>query len=114
MYYTVNDPDKVDVWGDYGSTLRNGYASREKDSMALSLSRTGPFTPPIFFPLFRNEVIVAGNLKDRLSSSDLQGVGVYCEGRIHKNRSGPLGKVGYAIKPFRSTDPVNWRAWRLY
>jgi len=38
------------LWGDYGSILMTGLASRDKESGNLILDRAGPFAPPIFFP----------------------------------------------------------------
>ena len=39
------------LWGDYGSFLMRGLASRDKESGNLLLNRAGPFAPAIFFPL---------------------------------------------------------------
>jgi hypothetical protein len=41
------------LWGDYGSSLMRGSASRDEESGKLLLDRAGPFAPPIFFPLVR-------------------------------------------------------------
>jgi len=63
----------ADYWGDYGSVLIQGYAEiHDKTDGSIEVKRTGPFAPPITFPLgpdgfelvatdkFRNELQAAG------------------------------------------------------
>ena len=50
--------------GDYGGILASGRAKREKDGQ-LAIERTGPFTPPIFFPGPISAFIVVDSLLRR-------------------------------------------------
>ena len=45
---------RLQVWGDYGDVLVNGLVHNDLDrhpGESLKLSRTGPFMPPITFPV---------------------------------------------------------------
>jgi len=59
-------------WGDYWDILVNGMAFRGPDAdEPLELERSGPFVPPITFPM--SELIVDDECKRRLSISGLTG-----------------------------------------
>jgi len=70
-FYRLDKP-KV-PWGDYGSILVHGMSSswRNDDTAPLELQRTGPFLPPISFPLSR--IIVTDAVRGELESSGLTG-----------------------------------------
>jgi hypothetical protein len=60
-------------WGDYGSILLSGMASRSAPEQSLELERTGPFIPPISFPGV-STVVVTEALKRQLERSGLAGL----------------------------------------
>jgi hypothetical protein len=57
-------------WGDYFDMLVHGMARRV--GARLALSRTGPFTPPMWLPF--GGLLVRGDLRREMSSSGLVGI----------------------------------------
>ena len=64
---------QANLWGDYGSVLISGYASRDAALGQLSLHRSGPFAPPIFFPWGSDcgpSVVVTQTFRQALERAD--------------------------------------------
>jgi hypothetical protein len=71
-FYHMNG---LQVWGDYGDVLVNGFVKNNLDRRAgksLELSRTGPFMPPITFPgAMVPVVVVSDRFRQEMSPSGL-------------------------------------------
>ena len=64
----------LQVWGDYGDALVNGYVKNDLNRRAneiLKLDRTGPFMPPITFPANSPVVVVSHRFREELTASTL-------------------------------------------
>jgi hypothetical protein len=65
---------RAKLWGDYGSVLMHGNATRDKASGQLLLERAGPFAPPIFFTLERLAgrcAVVTQSFREQLEGAGL-------------------------------------------
>jgi hypothetical protein len=61
-------------WGDYGSILRNGWAETIEDGgrEEILVTRTGPFVPPISFPL--GHIVVTDGFRAEISQAPFSGL----------------------------------------
>jgi len=61
-------------WGDYGHTLWNGFTEKSEEGgrPAISVSRTGPFVPPITVPFGR--VLVTDDFRQNLLAQRFSGL----------------------------------------
>lgn len=75
--FTLDRTDVLNAWGDYGSMLGNGLCLSRWCDLPLRLARTGPFVPPISFPLASKLVVVTDSIKERLEAGGLKGVGEF-------------------------------------
>lgn len=75
--FTLADTSLLDHWGDYGDVLCNGLALSDKREDQFRLGRTGPFVPPISFPLASRSVVVTDSIKNWLEASRLRGIGEF-------------------------------------
>jgi hypothetical protein len=67
--------DRLPPWGDYGGILRDGLARPAYENgelVSVALERTGPFVPPISFPL--GAIIVTDDLRAELLDSGFSGL----------------------------------------
>ncbi|MCY2980547.1 MAG: hypothetical protein NTU79_17935 [Planctomycetota bacterium] len=71
--YTIGASEQWNKWGDYGDILLNGIAADDSER-DVRLSRTGPFVPPVFFPLRTRAVIVSEAAKKEICLAKLGGV----------------------------------------
>jgi hypothetical protein len=69
--YTLREPE-FPQWGDYGHILISGMTSLPRKDGLFQLDRTGPFIPPISFPV--GVIIVTDEYKERLIKSGLTGL----------------------------------------
>ncbi len=75
--FKLNNSDLLNRWGDYGSVLCNGLNLSLKRNDPLRLGRTGPFVPPISFPLASDSVVITDRVKSQLVESQLSGIGKF-------------------------------------
>jgi hypothetical protein len=69
--YTLNEPE-LPQWGDYGHILISGMTSYPRKDGLFQLERSGPFVPPISFPV--GAIIVTNEFKEGLCKSGLTGL----------------------------------------
>ena len=76
-------------WGDYGDILWNGIAEEVQDGK-VTVSRTGPFVPPITLPF--GHIIVTEEFRKKISSAQFSGL---------------------AFEPvnYRTVVPIDWKDW---
>ncbi|XZE43950.1 hypothetical protein SH467x_003533 [Pirellulaceae bacterium SH467] len=83
-YFKLGRTNRFIQWGDYGSVLVNGILESHDGDKRIILRRTGPFVPPITFPLASNCVILTQDAKIRIEESDLSGIGEFQSVEIAK------------------------------
>jgi hypothetical protein len=76
-------------WGDYGDILWNGIAEEVQDGK-VTVSRTGPFVPPITLPF--GHIIVTEEFRKKISSAQFSGL---------------------AFEPvnYRTVVAIDWEGW---
>ena len=82
--FVLEEPKNFDLWGDYGAVLLNGIATNRDDEAEIGLARTGPFVPPIFFPLMSRSVVVTDSCCFSLKQLGLTGMGSFREVVLEK------------------------------
>ena len=68
----------ADYWGDYGTVLIQGYAEiHDKTNGTIEIKRTGPFIPPITFPVGpeEGELVVTDKFRKELEAAGLGRLG---------------------------------------
>lgn len=69
--FTLHAP--TSPWGDYGDILTHGLTILPRDDRGrLQLERTGPFVPPLSFPVMH--MLVTGACREKLAASGLTGL----------------------------------------
>ena len=69
--------EQRNLWGDLGRVLISGYARRETVDTPLRLNRTGPFLPPISFPLLPiggRPMVVSAEFRRVLEARNIPGL----------------------------------------
>ena len=65
------------IWGDYGYVLCNGLGSYGESYKQTKLCRSGPFVPPISFPLGSKAVVVTDAARRLVQKTGLSGIGEF-------------------------------------
>jgi hypothetical protein len=85
----------LQAWGDYGDVLVNGYLGNgpdRREDEPLKVSRTGPFLPPITFPVGSPNVIVSDAFRQELLKS-------------------PFGKLTFRPVTKEHIVELHWEKW---
>jgi hypothetical protein len=71
-YYQIKKAEAP--WGDYGDILWNGWATEDgRDRSTITLTRTGPFVPPIIIPSLQH-VVVTDEFRAKISDVGFSGL----------------------------------------